>query len=108
MNARPPLPDRLLLAITEHGPSSGSRLAIVVAANKAAVLRELRTNPMFEQTGSGPGSRWRLAFREPIERAWEPIGTDPGPRPREYDPDLAERLRALERRVAQLERGRVA
>jgi hypothetical protein len=104
LKARPDLADRIALAILEHGPSAGSALALLVGARKATVLEALRTNRMFERVGNGPGSRWRVA-REPIQGAWEPIGRDHWDESGSDDGlDVAERLRALERRVAQLER----
>jgi hypothetical protein len=100
VSERLPLADLLALAILDHGPSPGSRLALKVQARKAAVLAELRRNPRFEQIGRGRGSRWRLALG-----AWEPLGTDPRAEAREdVRPDVDERLADLECRVAELER----
>jgi hypothetical protein len=98
LNGRPQLADRLALAIVEHGPSSGSRLAGRVAANKAAVLLELRTNPMFESTGRGRGSSWRLAGNR-LRPPWEPIGTDSTADP--YS-DVILRIERLEQAVSEL------
>jgi hypothetical protein len=99
---RPQLADVLALAIMTHGPSPGSKLARCVGARKQAVLDELRANPLFEQIGRGRGSRWRLAGNR-IDPTWEPLGTEVGGGPGQDAPD---RLDALERRVAALERQR--
>jgi hypothetical protein len=66
------LADRLALAIIEHGPLPGDRLALNVGARKADVLYELKSNPMFEHSGGGRWSRWRLA---PSPSPWEQQGT---------------------------------
>jgi hypothetical protein len=93
------LADRIALAIVERGPSPGSTLATVVAARKATVLRELRTNPRFEQLGYGRGSRWRLAGNR-YDPGREPLGPNPNEVPGEV---VADRLAAVERRLAELE-----
>lgn len=101
------LADRLALAIVECGPASGTRLAVLVAAQKAAVLGELKANPMFEQTGRARGSRWRLAGNH-VQPPWEPLGTDPRAglvsevTPAEFDL-LKRRVDELERRLADRE-----
>ena len=96
------LADRLALALTEHGPTSATRLAPTVAARKADVLRELRASARFERCGTGRGTRWRLS---PPTNEWEPKGTDCPPG---EEVPLAEgfgvRLAALERRLDALER----
>jgi hypothetical protein len=90
----------LALAILEHGPSSGSALARHVVARKGAVLDVLVSDPRFEQLSAGRGSRWRL--RMPRSGVWEPQGTVSKAH---LDIDaIPERLAALERRVARLER----
>jgi hypothetical protein len=94
------LTDRLALAIIEHGPTAGSRLALIVGARKEAVLRELRSSRMFESTGRGRGSKWRLAGNR-TEAPGEPLGTDSEGQP---DRDLTRRLDTLERRLAEVER----
>ena len=94
------LADRLALAIVEHGPASGSDLAIRVAARKTTVLRELQEDARFECLGSGRGSRWRLAGNR-IDPRREPMGTEASDGRGET---LAEQLLALEARVAELER----
>jgi hypothetical protein len=99
------LVDRLMLAILEHGPTSGSRLARIVHVRKRDVLAELRTSPRFALEGRGPTATWRPA-------AWEPRGTGQEPRGTGSEPRRGvtvgsgdrERLEALERRVARLER----
>ena len=95
-----PLADRLALAILEHGPTCGSRLAVVVGARKDDVLRELRTNPRFENLGRNRGSRWRLAAGNRYDPPWEPLGTVPSG---ESELDVTERLAAVERRLAEVE-----
>jgi hypothetical protein len=98
------LADRLMLAMVEHGPTSGSRLARLVHVRKCDALAELRTNSRFAKVGRGRGSRWRPA-------GWHPRGTGQEPQGREARPDRGktagvgdrERLEALERRVAELE-----
>ncbi len=98
------LADRLALAIVEHGPSSGTDLALWVAARKQTVLETLRADRRFESLGLGRGSRWRLAAGNRYYPAWEPLGTDPGDGAGET---LPARVAALERRVAELERALV-
>jgi hypothetical protein len=101
------LAGRLALAILEHGPLSGSALSIRVAARKDAVLRELRSNPMFECLGRARGSRWSLAGNR-VDPSREPQGTDPVPQGTdpgaESTEDLGRRLLALERRIDEFER----
>jgi hypothetical protein len=100
VSEQPALGDRLALELLEHGPLSGSRLALQVESRKTDVLGALRADPRFVHTGEGRGSRWGLALRP-----WEPMGTVPRGRPRSDDGlDIPARLRALERRVAKLER----
>jgi hypothetical protein len=94
------LADMLALAIVTHGPTSGSALARRVGVRKDVALRELRTNRGFACIGRGRSSRWRLA-REPQTGAWEPLGTELG---EGLGLDALDRLDALERRVAALER----
>lgn len=98
------LADRIALAIIEHGPTSGSRLAAAVAVRKADVMRELRTNPRFDHVGRGRGSKWRyVGNRE--SPPWEPMGPNPGEGLGvDTGSALGDRLAALERRVAALER----
>lgn len=104
MTGRPQLADRLALAIVEHGPTSGTRLAVLVAAQKAGVLAELKANPMFECVGRARGSRWRLAGNR-NRPPWEPLGTDPrGESVSDDGVAVVERLAALECRVDELER----
>jgi hypothetical protein len=101
----PPLADLLTLAILEHGPESGSRLARRVHVRKRDVLAELRARPRFEQDGRGCNSTWR-------PRGWDPRGTGRESRGTGSEPERGqeggagdrERLEALERRVARLER----
>jgi hypothetical protein len=61
MTAGTPLRTLLELALLRDGPASGARLAGRVRARKADVLRELRTNPLFERVGDGGSTTWRLA-----------------------------------------------
>lgn len=98
------LADRLALAIVEHGPSAGSTLAARIGVRKATVLRELRTNPRFEQLGRGRGSSWRLAGNR-MDPAWEPLGTDSSGRAgsAQIGPNVLARLDAIEARLAALE-----
>lgn len=100
-----PFADLLALAILEHGPASGSELARRVKVRKRTVLDELRTSPRFERIGSGPGSRWRLASQRSALAPWEPMGTGSYAQDEEsVGQNGSDRLAALERRVAELER----
>jgi hypothetical protein len=99
------LADRIALAIVEHGPMSCERLARVVEVRTADVRLALRDGQGFERVGAGRGSRWRLSLathrdgvRDGLGRILsEGVGLDDVP-------DAGRRLRALERRVAELER----
>jgi hypothetical protein len=94
------LADRLALAIVEHGPASAVELARRLRARRASVIAELDANPLFEHLGSGRGSRWRIAAQIPVEghgNRWEQKEAA------DRIDDMAERLAALERRVASLE-----
>lgn len=103
MTGRPDLADRLALAVLEHGPLPCERLARLVEVRTAAVRQVLDADPRFEHVGAGRGSRWRLSL--PPANAWDGLGRILSPGSMSDDGlDLAERLRALERRVAQLER----
>jgi hypothetical protein len=101
------LADRLALAIIEHGPLAGSDLAGRVGAQKSAVLRELRTNPMFAQSGRGSASRYGLvaADREPIGTDQEPTyGVASHDHDSDLTPDVRETLVAVEARLVAIER----
>jgi hypothetical protein len=102
MSTEPELADRLALALLVHGPLSTDRLARNVRARKADVVLELRSNALFEPFGAGRSSRWRLE-RPPSPRDQQ--GTDsPTGSYTEHALQITRRLRALERRVAELER----
>ena len=77
---------------------------MLVAAQKAAVLAELKANPIFEQTGRARGSRWRLAGNH-VQPPWEPLGTDSSGRAgsAQIGPNVLARLDAIEARLAALE-----
>ena len=65
----------------------------------------LRADPRFERSGGGRGSRWRLVL--PPASSWDGLGRDS--RAGSVSDDGAaviDRLAALERRVAELERDR--
>lgn len=104
MNARASLGDRLAFALIEHGqPLACERLARLLGVRTLDVRRALRADERFERFGSGRGSRWRLVL--PPASARDGLGRIPSDGLM-YDDglDIAERLRALERRVANLER----
>jgi hypothetical protein len=94
------LADLLAVAILEHGPSPGTKLALWVGVRKTDVLCELHANPMFEHVGRGRGSKWKLT-PEPLQAPWEPVGTESSA---DRMDDLAQRVRTLERRFAELDR----
>jgi hypothetical protein len=99
------LADRLALALVEHGPESGSRLARHVHVRKRDVLAELRTSPRFVQVGRGRNATWRPEGWDPRGTGQEPQRTRSEPRPgKAAGAGERERLEALERRVARLER----
>jgi hypothetical protein len=91
--------DRLALAIAEHGPASGSRLAVILGVRKQVVLRELWDARRFERVGRGSTSSWRLVGtdREPTDRV---ARVDPDP---EVTRDLREMLDAILARLTRLE-----
>jgi hypothetical protein len=92
--------DRLQVAdlarALEDGPCSGSRLAHRLGTRKADVLRELRTNPLFEQVGDGRYTVWRLAGT-----GQEPMDVDAST---DVVLGVARRLELLESRLDALER----
>jgi hypothetical protein len=94
------LADRVALAIVERGPTSGTRLALVVGARKSSVLAELRSDPRFVATGEGRATVWRLASaveRTRAVRAGEPVpGRAQGDTKARTHADFEPRLDALE------------
>jgi hypothetical protein len=97
------LADRLALAIVEHGPLGCGPLARVVRARDVDVRRELHADSRFVHAGAGRGSRWWLVL--PAVSARDGKGRVPGAGLGSDDGlSLRERVAALERRVAELER----
>jgi hypothetical protein len=99
VSSRPTLADRLALELLAQGPLPCEQLARLVAARTADVRRELRTYPRFQHLGGGRNSRWTLTLTP-----WDGLGRILSDESRSDDgPTLAERLEALELRVAELE-----
>ena len=92
---QPTLAARLATAILEHGPASGTDLAVTVGVRKATVLNELRNATRFKCVGRGPASVWRLAGTgsEPIHGDGSTQADQASP------PAVLERFAALERRL---------
>jgi hypothetical protein len=98
------LADRLALAILEHGPTAGAKLARLVATRDAEVRRVLERDPRFVRVGAGRGSRWHLTLPGPLA-LWDEMGRDSRAGSRSEDAvNGTERLGALERRLAEVER----
>jgi hypothetical protein len=96
LTSRCRLADRIALELLAHGPLACEPLARIVGARTADVLDALRHDPRFAHTGHGRGSRWKLDVTP-----WEGLGRNLSAEARSDD---GYRLRALERRVAALER----
>jgi hypothetical protein len=73
---RPALAEDITAALAKHGTCSGARIAPLVGARKADVLRPLRTNPCFAHVGRGSRSVWQhVDSSAPGNRSgtsWEP------------------------------------
>jgi hypothetical protein len=93
------LADRLALAIAEHGPAPGSRLALILGVRKSVVLRELRDARRFALVGRGRAASWRLVGtdREPLRRLAR-ADPDPG-----VTADVGETLGAILARLSAIE-----
>jgi hypothetical protein len=67
---------------SEPSGLTGRTLSNRVRRRRADVLEVLHSDPRFQHTGRGRGSRWRLATRVPPSGSREHTGTEEGCCPR--------------------------
>lgn len=53
---------------------SCNTLALLLRRRRSDVLAELQTDPRFERTGEGRGSRWRTTPHVPLSTPWGGMG----------------------------------